>query len=75
MYVYIRYFLLARSNPDPKVPASKGFTGFIVEADTPGIQIGRKVKCISVVKASNIILTINFKITILVLLMKTLYFY
>lgn len=36
------YFLLARSNPDPKVPASKGFTGFIVEADTPGIQIGRK---------------------------------
>ncbi|XDB48514.1 hypothetical protein ABFV05_002130 [Capra hircus] len=36
------YFLLARSDPDPKAPASKGFTGFIVEADTPGIQIGRK---------------------------------
>uniref|UniRef100_A0A8C8BR09 Medium-chain specific acyl-CoA dehydrogenase, mitochondrial n=1 Tax=Otus sunia TaxID=257818 RepID=A0A8C8BR09_9STRI len=36
------YFLLARSNPDPKAPASKAFTGFIVEADSPGIQIGRK---------------------------------
>lgn len=38
-----RYFLLARTNADPKCPASKAFTGFIVEADTPGIQIGRKV--------------------------------
>ncbi|KAM9280227.1 medium-chain specific acyl-CoA dehydrogenase, mitochondrial isoform 3-T3 [Cariama cristata] len=37
------YFLLARSNPDPKAPASKAFTGFIVEADSPGVQIGRKV--------------------------------
>ncbi|KAJ7418758.1 medium-chain specific acyl-CoA dehydrogenase [Willisornis vidua] len=36
------YFLLARTNPDPKSPASKAFTGFIVEADSPGIQIGRK---------------------------------
>ncbi|XP_064285340.1 medium-chain specific acyl-CoA dehydrogenase, mitochondrial [Passer domesticus] len=36
------YFLLARTNPDPKAPASKAFTGFIVEADSPGIQIGRK---------------------------------
>uniref|UniRef100_A0AAA9SG93 Medium-chain specific acyl-CoA dehydrogenase, mitochondrial n=3 Tax=Bos TaxID=9903 RepID=A0AAA9SG93_BOVIN len=36
------YFLLARSDPDPKAPASKAFTGFIVEADTPGVQIGRK---------------------------------
>uniref|UniRef100_A0A8C6WUU4 Medium-chain specific acyl-CoA dehydrogenase, mitochondrial n=1 Tax=Neogobius melanostomus TaxID=47308 RepID=A0A8C6WUU4_9GOBI len=36
------YFLLARTNPDPKCPAGKAFTGFIVEADTPGIQIGRK---------------------------------
>ncbi|XP_031231783.1 medium-chain specific acyl-CoA dehydrogenase, mitochondrial [Mastomys coucha] len=36
------YFLLARSNPDPKVPASKAFTGFIVEADSPGIHIGKK---------------------------------
>ncbi|TUG21027.1 Medium-chain specific acyl-CoA dehydrogenase, mitochondrial [Bagarius yarrelli] len=36
------YFLLTRTNPDPKCPASKAFTGFIVDADTPGIQIGRK---------------------------------
>ncbi|NWI77048.1 ACADM protein, partial [Dryoscopus gambensis] len=37
-----KFFLLARTNPDPKAPASKAFTGFIVEADSPGIQIGRK---------------------------------
>ncbi|GCB63578.1 hypothetical protein scyTo_0011642 [Scyliorhinus torazame] len=32
-------FLLARSNPDPKASAGKSFTGFIVDADSPGIQI------------------------------------
>ncbi|XP_069795507.1 medium-chain specific acyl-CoA dehydrogenase, mitochondrial isoform X2 [Narcine bancroftii] len=37
------YFLLARTNPDPKASAGKAFTGFIVDADSPGIQIGRKV--------------------------------
>ncbi|XP_017266291.1 medium-chain specific acyl-CoA dehydrogenase, mitochondrial isoform X2 [Kryptolebias marmoratus] len=36
------YFLLARTDSDPKCPASRAFTGFIVDADTPGIQIGRK---------------------------------
>ncbi|KPP58733.1 Acyl-Coenzyme A dehydrogenase, C-4 to C-12 straight chain-like, partial [Scleropages formosus] len=36
------YFLLARTDPDPKCPASKAFTGFIVDADTPGVQMGRK---------------------------------
>uniref|UniRef100_A0A3Q0SG06 Medium-chain specific acyl-CoA dehydrogenase, mitochondrial n=1 Tax=Amphilophus citrinellus TaxID=61819 RepID=A0A3Q0SG06_AMPCI len=36
------YFLLARTNPDPKCPASKAFTGFIVDADSPGVQVGRK---------------------------------
>ncbi|XP_033863189.1 medium-chain specific acyl-CoA dehydrogenase, mitochondrial-like [Acipenser ruthenus] len=36
------YFLLARSDSDPKTPANKAFTGFIVDADTPGIQVGRK---------------------------------
>uniref|UniRef100_A0A9L0JHN4 Medium-chain specific acyl-CoA dehydrogenase, mitochondrial n=1 Tax=Equus asinus TaxID=9793 RepID=A0A9L0JHN4_EQUAS len=36
------YFLLARTDLDPKAPANKAFTGFIVEADTPGVQIGRK---------------------------------
>ncbi|NXV32729.1 ACADM protein, partial [Rissa tridactyla] len=39
---YTGYFLLARTNPDPKAPASKASTGFIVEADSPGIQIGKK---------------------------------
>merc|ERR1719367_459726 len=36
------YFVLARTNPDPKCPASKAFTGFIVDADTPGVSKGRK---------------------------------
>jgi len=36
------YFVLARSNPDPKCPASKAMTGFIVDADTKGITRGRK---------------------------------
>jgi len=36
------YFLLARTDPDPKAPASRAFTGFIVERDTPGLTPGRK---------------------------------
>merc|ERR1711894_360628 len=36
------YFVLARTNPDPKCPASKAFTGFIVDRDTPGLTPGRK---------------------------------
>ncbi|GFR29818.1 probable medium-chain specific acyl-CoA dehydrogenase, mitochondrial [Trichonephila clavata] len=36
------YFVLARTNPDPKCPANKAFTGFIVDADTKGITKGRK---------------------------------
>ncbi|KAK0181376.1 hypothetical protein PV327_003668 [Microctonus hyperodae] len=36
------YFVLARTNPDPKAPASKAFTGFIVDRDTPGVTPGRK---------------------------------
>ncbi|XP_067004277.2 medium-chain specific acyl-CoA dehydrogenase, mitochondrial [Anabrus simplex] len=36
------YFVLARTNPDPKAPANKAFTGFIVERDTPGLTPGRK---------------------------------
>uniref|UniRef100_A0A023F9Y8 Medium-chain specific acyl-CoA dehydrogenase, mitochondrial n=1 Tax=Triatoma infestans TaxID=30076 RepID=A0A023F9Y8_TRIIF len=36
------YFLLARTNPDPKAPASKAFTGFIVERESPGLTPGRK---------------------------------
>lgn len=50
-YNYIfRYFILARTDPNPKTPASKAFTGFIVERDWPGVQPGKKVinvlKCI-----------------------------
>ncbi|ODM86739.1 putative medium-chain specific acyl-CoA dehydrogenase, mitochondrial [Orchesella cincta] len=36
------FFVLARTNPDPKAPAGKAFTGFVVEADTPGLTVGRK---------------------------------
>uniref|UniRef100_U5EWS3 Medium-chain specific acyl-CoA dehydrogenase, mitochondrial n=1 Tax=Corethrella appendiculata TaxID=1370023 RepID=U5EWS3_9DIPT len=36
------YFVLARTESDPKAPASKAFTGFIVERDTPGVTPGRK---------------------------------
>lgn len=36
------FFVLARSNPDPKAKTSEAFTGFIVEKDTPGVIIGRK---------------------------------
>lgn len=36
------YFVLARTNLDPKAPASKAFTGFIVDRDTPGVTPGRK---------------------------------
>jgi len=35
-------FVLARTNPDPKAPASKAFTGFIVDADAAGVIPGRK---------------------------------
>lgn len=37
------YFVLARTDLDPKAPANKAFTGFIVDADTPGLTPGRKV--------------------------------
>jgi len=36
------YFVLARTDPDPKTSTGKAFTGFIVDADTPGITRGRK---------------------------------
>lgn len=36
------YFVLARTNPDPKAPAGKAFTAFIVDRDTPGVSPGRK---------------------------------
>ncbi|XP_025114485.1 medium-chain specific acyl-CoA dehydrogenase, mitochondrial-like [Pomacea canaliculata] len=36
------FFVLARTVADPKVPASKAFTGFIVDGDSPGVIRGRK---------------------------------
>lgn len=38
------YFVLARTHEDPKAPASKAFTGFIVERNWPGVVPGRKEK-------------------------------
>ncbi|KAI6205295.1 hypothetical protein M3Y94_00776100 [Aphelenchoides besseyi] len=36
------FFVLARTDPDPKTPASKAFTAFVVEGDSPGLTRGRK---------------------------------
>ncbi|CAL8088419.1 unnamed protein product [Orchesella dallaii] len=36
------FFVLARTDPNPKTSAGKAFTGFIVDAKTPGITVGRK---------------------------------
>ena len=36
------YFVLARTNPDPNCSTGKAFTGFIVDANTPGLTPGRK---------------------------------
>ncbi|CAI5455083.1 unnamed protein product [Caenorhabditis angaria] len=38
------FFVLARSDPNPKTPAGKAFTAFIVDGDTPGITRGKKEK-------------------------------
>ncbi|KAK4026746.1 hypothetical protein OUZ56_015773 [Daphnia magna] len=36
------FFALARTNLDPKVPAQKALSGFIVDRDTPGVIFGKK---------------------------------
>uniref|UniRef100_A0A915NHE9 medium-chain acyl-CoA dehydrogenase n=3 Tax=Meloidogyne TaxID=189290 RepID=A0A915NHE9_9BILA len=36
------FFVLARSDPDPKAPAGKAFTAFIVDGDSKGISRGKK---------------------------------
>lgn len=36
------YFVLARTDPDPKTPASKAFTAFVVDGDAPGLSRGKK---------------------------------
>uniref|UniRef100_A0A915AAY2 Medium-chain specific acyl-CoA dehydrogenase, mitochondrial n=1 Tax=Parascaris univalens TaxID=6257 RepID=A0A915AAY2_PARUN len=38
------FFVLCRSDPNPKAPTSKAFTAFVVEADSPGITKGKKEK-------------------------------
>ena len=38
------YFVLARTDSDPKSSTGKAFTGFIVDADTPGVTPGKKVR-------------------------------
>ncbi|CAD6189951.1 unnamed protein product [Caenorhabditis auriculariae] len=38
------FFCLARTATDPKTPAGKAFTAFIVDGDTPGIIRGKKEK-------------------------------
>ncbi|VDK76517.1 unnamed protein product [Gongylonema pulchrum] len=37
------FFVLARTEPDPKVPPGKAFTAFVVDGDTKGITRGKKV--------------------------------
>lgn len=34
--------MLARTDPDPKASASKAFTAFCLERDTPGVIVGKK---------------------------------
>ncbi|KAH7722477.1 2-methyl branched-chain enoyl CoA reductase isoform I [Aphelenchoides avenae] len=36
------FFVLARTDPNPKASVAKAFTGFVVDADTPGIALGKK---------------------------------
>ncbi|CAD6189069.1 unnamed protein product [Caenorhabditis auriculariae] len=38
------FFVLARTDSDPKTPAGKAFTAFVVDGDTPGITRGKKEK-------------------------------
>lgn len=36
------FFVLARSDPNPRTKPGEAFTGFIVDADTKGVTVGRK---------------------------------
>ena len=36
------FFVFTRSDPDPKCPTAKAFTAFVVDADAPGVTVGRK---------------------------------
>lgn len=37
------FFVLARTETDPKAPAGRAFTAFVVDGDTAGISRGKKV--------------------------------
>ncbi len=45
------FYVLARTDPDPKTPAGKAFTAFIVDGDAPGVVRGKKVclKCVQII--------------------------
>ena len=49
------YFVLARTNPDPKANTNSAFTGFVVERDTPGVTPGRKVYSFNSLRSSDAI--------------------
>lgn len=34
--------MLARTNPDPKVKTSQAFTAFVLDRNTPGVNVGKK---------------------------------
>jgi len=36
------FFVLARTDPDPKANAGKAFTAFLVESSWEGVKLGRK---------------------------------
>ncbi|KAM6415164.1 medium-chain specific acyl-CoA dehydrogenase, mitochondrial [Rhynochetos jubatus] len=55
------YFLLARTCPGPQAPASKAFTGFIVEADSPGVQMGRKLLQVEEEALETVVLVLSLK--------------
>jgi len=42
------FVVLARTDSDPKANTSKAFTFFILDAKTPGITLGRKVRLIMI---------------------------
>lgn len=56
------YFVLARTDPNPKAPAGKAFTGFIVERDWPGVTPGRKVNLKNKYKHQQIVFVFRNKI-------------
>ena len=43
------YFVLARTADDPKTPPHKALSGFIVDADAPGVVKGKKVTLLTLV--------------------------